>query len=71
MIQMGTAIKHEKLTYSVAEAAQVLGVSTSNMYQIVKMKGFPVIVLGKRCLIPIKELERWIEEMAAIGWQTN
>lgn len=66
---MGTVIRPEKLTYSVAEAAAVLGVSTSNMYQIIKMRGFPVIVLGKRRLIPIQGLQRWIEEQSAIGWQ--
>ena len=59
---METAVKHEKLTYSVPEAARVLGVSTSNMYQIIKMEGFPVVELGKRRLIPIKGLERWLEE---------
>lgn len=66
---MGTVISPEKLTYSVAEAAAVLGVSTSNMYKIIKMRGFPVIVLGKRRLIPIQGLQRWIEEQSAIGWQ--
>ncbi len=66
---MEVAVKYEKLTYSVAEAAEVLGVSTANMYQIIKQRGFPVVVLGKRRLIPIKALERWVEDMAAQGWQ--
>ena len=66
---MEAVINPPKMTYSVAEAAQVIGVSTSNMYQIIKMQGFPVITLGKRRLIPIKGLERWLEEMAAVGWQ--
>lgn len=66
---MEVAVKYEKLTYSVTEAAEVLGVSTANMYQIIKQQGFPVVVIGKRRLIPIKALERWVEEMAAKGWQ--
>lgn len=66
---MESVMNPPKMTYSVAEAAQVIGVSTSNMYQIIKMQGFPVITLGKRRLIPIKGLERWLEEMAAVGWQ--
>ena len=66
---MDTAIRPQKLTYSVSEAADALGVSASRMYQIIKMEGFPVIVLGKRRLIPIKGLERWVEESAALGWQ--
>ena len=59
----------EKLTISVPEAAKVLGVSKSNMYQIIKTEGFPVIVIGKRRLVSAKGLERWVEERAAIGWQ--
>ena len=68
---METGIKHEKLTYSVAEAATVLGVSESKMYQIIKIKGFPVIVIGGRRLIPIKSLERWVDEQAQKGWDGN
>lgn len=68
---METVIKHEKLTYSVAEAATVLGVSTSKMYQIIRIKGFPVIAIGGRRLIPIKSLERWVEEQAQKGWGGN
>ena len=58
-----------KTTYTVPEAAAVLGVSVSKMYQVIRMEGFPVIVLGKRRIIPIKSLEKWMEDMAAIGWQ--
>lgn len=58
-----------KKTYTVPEAAAVLGVSTSKMYQVIRMEGFPVIVLGKRRIIPIKALDKWLEEMALQGWQ--
>ena len=57
-------VKHEKLAYSVEEAAAVLGLSASKMYQVIKMEGFPVIVLGGRRIVPIKGLERWLETMA-------
>lgn len=66
---MNPILNPPKKTYTIPEAAAVLGVSTSSMYQIIRMKGFPVIVLGKRRIIPIKELDRWMEEQAAIGWQ--
>lgn len=58
----------EKLVMSVPEAAKVLGVSAPTMYQLVKTKGFPVIVVNKRLLISVKGLERWVEEQAQIGW---
>lgn len=58
-------VKHEKLAYSVEEAAEVLGLSTSKMYQVINMEGFPVIKLGGRRIVPIKGLERWLENMAS------
>ena len=57
-------VKQPKLTYSVEEAAAVIGVSVSKMYQVIKMEGFPVVMLGGRRLIPIKGLERWLDQMA-------
>lgn len=65
---MEGVIKHEKLTLSVPEAAQIVGVSQSKMYEIVKIKGFPTIQIGRRLLVSAKGLERWIEEQAEKGW---
>lgn len=57
-----------KLTYSVPEAAKVLGVSASKMYEVVRIKGFPTIKVGNRLLVSVKGLENWIEEQATKGW---
>ena len=57
-----------KLTLSVSEAADTLGVSRSRMNQIVKIKGFPTVQVGKRMLVSVKGLERWVEEQAEKGW---
>ena len=62
---MEIAIERKKLTYSVEEAATASGISKSKMYEVIKMEGFPVIMLGGRRLVPIKGLERWIEEQTA------
>lgn len=58
----------EKLVLSVPEAAKVLGISAPKAYELVKSKGFPTIVVGKRLLVSAKGLERWIEKQAEIGW---
>ena len=58
----------EKLTYSVQEAAEVVGISTSRMYQLVKTTGFPVVQIGRRLRVSKKGLERWVEEQATKGW---
>ena len=65
---MEGVVKSEKLTLSVPEAAQIVGVSQSIMYEIVKIKGLPTIHIGRRLLVSAKGLERWIEEQAEKGW---
>lgn len=50
----------EKLTYSVKELAEVLGVSVNRAYDITHIEGFPVIKIGVRKLIPKAALEQWL-----------
>lgn len=52
----------EKLTMTIPEAAQVLGVSKNLMYPLTRSEGFPVILVGTRRLIPVKAFERWVEQ---------
>ena len=61
-------INRPKLTYSVPEAAKILGVSASKMYEVVKTDGFPTIKIGGRLLVSAKGLERWIDEQSQRGW---
>lgn len=54
-----------KMTVSVEEMASMLGISRSVAYQLVREKDFPVIrVSERRLIIPIKSLEKWLEERA-------
>ncbi len=52
----------ERLTLSVTEAAEILGVSRSFMYQLVKENKIPSLKLGNRRLIPKGNLEEWIRK---------
>lgn len=65
---MEGVIKHDKLTLSVPEAAALIGVSASKMYEIVRIQGFPAIRVGKRVLVNAKKLEAWLDEMTEKGW---
>ena len=65
---MNAPIERKKLTYSVPEMAQVLGISDFKAYQLVKTQGFPTIRIGKRLLVSVKGLESWVEEQAKKGW---
>lgn len=67
LISGGTVIS-KKLTYSVREAAEVLGVSASKMYEVAKSRGFPTIMVGRRMRISVKGLEAWIEKQAQVGY---
>lgn len=60
--------KQERLTLSVPEAAALIGVSPSKMYEIVRSEGFPAIRVGKRVLVNAKRLEAWLDEMTEKGW---
>ena len=61
-------IKREKLVLSVPEAAELLGISKSKMYEIVRIKGFPAVRVGKRILVNAKRLEAWLDEVTEKGW---
>jgi excisionase family DNA binding protein len=49
-------------TYSVTEAAQVLGVSRQVVYDLCRTDGFPSLRLGRKVRIPINAFHVWIEK---------
>lgn len=51
----------EKLTMSVKEMSQQLGVSLPTAYDLTHVEGFPVIQVGRRKVIPIDGFRRWLE----------
>ena len=54
-----------KMTVTVEEMAELIGVSRSVAYQLVKEMDFPVIrVSERRLIIPLKSLETWLETRA-------
>ena len=52
---------NEKLTLSVEEAGKLLGVSRQVAYQLIHRPDFPTIQIGRRVLIPKKQLEEWMD----------
>ena len=43
----------EKLTYTVAEMAQVLNIGRNKAYELVKTEGFPAIYIGSTIRLPL------------------
>ena len=64
-------LRFQKRTLTVPEAAKIVGISQSKMYQLVKVKGFPTIMIGTRILVSAKGLEEWMDEQARKGWQAG
>lgn len=42
--------------------AALLGVSISSMYELMHEKGFPVLRIGSRLVIPKDKLRTWVEQ---------
>lgn len=51
----------ESLTYSVEQTANILGISRSKLYDLLRRPDFPVIDIGHRKLIPRRQLEQWLD----------
>ena len=52
----------EKLTYSVTEAAEALGVSRPTMYELIHREEFPSLKVGNRVLISRRRLVEWVDQ---------
>ena len=57
----------EKLVYSVQEAAEVLGISKSYMYELARRGEVPALKLGKRLMVPKEKFIKWINEEKELG----
>ena len=54
----------ERVTFTVAEAAKMLGINRIKMYEITRRADFPSIRLGRRIVIPRRAFENWLESAA-------
>ena len=51
----------ERLTYTIEEVADMLGIGRSSAYQAVRTGEIPTIRVGRRLLVPRVALERMLE----------
>jgi excisionase family DNA binding protein len=52
-------------TYTVAEAAEILGISVNSAYEAVRRGEIPSIRLGHRVVVPRKAFDRFVDGLAA------
>lgn len=50
----------EKMVYSIQEVAELLGISKSYAYELVRNGTIPALVLGKKRLIPKEKFAEWV-----------
>ena len=54
--------KIPKLALSVTEFALAIGISKPSVYNLIASNGFPALRVGKRWIIPAKEVEKWLTD---------
>ena len=52
------------LMLTVTNVAEVLGISRTGAYELVRRGDFPTLNIGKRIVIPKEEFIRWIRDNA-------
>ena len=58
----------EKLAVSVVEAARLISVSKSTAYALIEQGILPCVRIGeKRIVIPLRQLQEWINQQAQGG----
>ena len=53
-----------RITITPKEAASMLGLSLTTMYELVHSDGFPCIRVGKKILINVEGLRKWVDEQS-------
>ena len=59
-----TNIEDLPLTLNAREAAEVLRISKSKVYELAQSESFPAIRIGKRVVIPRDKLIEWMNAQA-------
>ncbi len=62
-----TNIEELPLTLNAREAAEVLRISKSKVYELAQSESFPAIRIGKRVVIPRDKLIQWMNNQAEVS----
>ncbi len=50
----------ERATYTVEEIGKILGVGRNSAYDLVHIKGFPKIQIGRKIVVPKEAFNTWL-----------
>ena len=57
-----TSYEQLPLALNADDVAAVLGISRANAYTLMRSKGFPTLIIGKRMTVPKDKLLEWMDE---------
>jgi excisionase family DNA binding protein len=55
----------DRLTVTVAEAGELLGISRGLAYELVQRGEIPAVRLGRRIVVPVRAIESLLDEVVA------
>jgi excisionase family DNA binding protein len=61
----------KRLAYTVKEAAEMLGLSRSRLYEMVQFDEIPYMKIGGKILLPKKEFESWLKARVVMPQKRN
>jgi excisionase family DNA binding protein len=61
----------EKLTITVEQAGEILGISRALAYEMARQGKLPTLRFGKRIVVPRKAVENMLEKAADLSQQDN
>lgn len=57
----------KKIAVTVRDLADMLQISMPTAYAMTEREGFPVVRIGRKKIIPLVDLEKWLSEEAQRG----
>jgi excisionase family DNA binding protein len=57
----------KKITLSVKEVAEVVGVSEDFIYTLVRLKEIPCVRVGRRVLFRVESIDDWLKQKEIVG----
>ena len=60
-----------QLAYSVEQAAQILGIGKTKLYELIGSSEIEAKKYGRRTLIPFKSMKMWLENLPSINGEVD
>jgi excisionase family DNA binding protein len=67
VVPIGPNGRAERLTFTVAEAAGLLGISSDLAYELIARRELPALRLGRRIVVPRLALEAILDRASPVG----